>query len=158
MQENHYTTLGIDEAATAADIKRAYKELVQVWHPDRFGDNDALLERASRQMIRVNEAHEVLCDPESRRRYDEQLRRDRQRNPDPLHGERIRLESEIDELRAVAEAATLRANEIEAEGIRRGVLVRDFVLRACARCGDDMEVPSAHAYADGLVCTDCHAA
>ena len=52
--------LGLDEDATEADIKVAYKEMAQILHPDKYADNKKLSERANEQFKMVNEAREVL--------------------------------------------------------------------------------------------------
>ena len=66
---NYYAVLQVREDATGAEIKRAYRTLVQAVHPDRNGGGDAERFRA------IAEAYEVLSDPDRRRRYDA-IRRD----------------------------------------------------------------------------------
>ena len=63
---NHYSTLGIDRGASEKDVKAAFRRLARRYHPDlNPGD-----ERAEDQFKRINEAYEVLADPDSRRKYD----------------------------------------------------------------------------------------
>ena len=64
--KDYYKTLGVSKNATAADIKKAYRKLARQYHPDvnRSGDS-------SKKFKEVNEANEVLSDPEKRKRYDE---------------------------------------------------------------------------------------
>jgi curved DNA-binding protein CbpA len=52
--------LGLDEGASEADIRLAYKEMAQILHPDKFSDNKRLAERATEQFKHVNEARDVL--------------------------------------------------------------------------------------------------
>ena len=52
--------LGLDEEATEADIKLAYRELAQILHPDKYNNNKRLSDRANEQLKMVNEAREVL--------------------------------------------------------------------------------------------------
>ncbi|MDR2197596.1 MAG: DnaJ domain-containing protein [Coriobacteriales bacterium] len=52
--------LGLEEDATEADIKAAYKEMAQILHPDRFQDNRRLADRATEQFKQVNEARDYL--------------------------------------------------------------------------------------------------
>lgn len=59
---SHYSTLGISEDASQEDIKRAFKNLAMKYHPDRGGDENKFKE--------INEAYNILNDPESRAQYD----------------------------------------------------------------------------------------
>lgn len=52
--------LGLDEDATAADIKAAYHETAQILHPDRFAGNSKLEQRATEQFKNLQEAYECL--------------------------------------------------------------------------------------------------
>jgi curved DNA-binding protein CbpA len=65
--QDHYAVLGVSKAATAADIKAAYNSLVLIHHPDKGGDQETF--------IKVQQAYEVLRDPESREAYDREQRR-----------------------------------------------------------------------------------
>ncbi|MBE0679815.1 MAG: J domain-containing protein [Bacteroidales bacterium] len=63
---DYYKILGIEKKATAADIKSAYRKLARKFHPD-LNPNDA---DAKRNFQQINEANEVLSDPEKRKKYD----------------------------------------------------------------------------------------
>ncbi len=52
--------LGLEDGATEADVKAAYKEMAQILHPDKFKGNKRLEERATEQFKRVNEAKDYL--------------------------------------------------------------------------------------------------
>ena len=52
--------LGLDEDASPEDIKVAYRETVQILHPDRFAGNKKLQERATEQFKNLQEAYEYL--------------------------------------------------------------------------------------------------
>lgn len=52
--------LGLDEDATADDVKTAYKETAQILHPDRFASNKKLQDRATEQFKNLQEAYEYL--------------------------------------------------------------------------------------------------
>ena len=64
---DYYKILGIEKTATPKDIKSAYRKLARKLHPD-LNPND---KDAKRKFQQINEANEVLSDPEKRRKYDQ---------------------------------------------------------------------------------------
>lgn len=52
--------LGLDDDASPADIKSAYRECVQILHPDRFANNKKLQDRATEQFKRLQDAYDYL--------------------------------------------------------------------------------------------------
>ena len=64
---DYYKTLGISKTASAEEIKKSYRKLARQYHPD-LNPGDAA---AHRKFQEINEANEVLSDPEKRRKYDE---------------------------------------------------------------------------------------
>ncbi len=67
---NHYKTLQIDQNATQAQIKQAYRRLAKLFHPD------SQLESANHeQIVQINAAYEVLSDPKQRQSYDRQIQK-----------------------------------------------------------------------------------
>lgn len=70
---NPYAVLGVAAGADLADIRRAFRALALRHHPDAQPADEK--EKAARLFARVNQAHEILRDPEKRRRCDELLAR-----------------------------------------------------------------------------------
>src|SRR5215469_5242151 len=64
---DYYKILGVDRKASAAQIKSAYRKLARKYHPDVNPNN----KDAERQFKEINEAYQVLSDPEKRKKYDE---------------------------------------------------------------------------------------
>ena len=67
---NYYTVLELLPTATPADIKKAWHEQLQVWHPDRFNHSTALHRKAEARTQLINQAYQTLSDPTLRTRYD----------------------------------------------------------------------------------------
>lgn len=64
---DYYKVLGITKKSTEADIKKAYRKLARKYHPD-LNPNDV---EAEKKFKEINEANEVLSDPEKRKKYDQ---------------------------------------------------------------------------------------
>ena len=65
--KDYYETLGVSRDASQEEISKAFKKLARKYHPD-LNAND---EEAEKKFKEVNEAYEVLKDPEKRQRYDQ---------------------------------------------------------------------------------------
>jgi curved DNA-binding protein len=65
--KDYYQTLGVPRTASADEIKKAFRKLARVHHPDVAKDKKA----GEIKFKEINEAYEVLGDPEKRRKYDE---------------------------------------------------------------------------------------
>lgn len=67
-KSDYYDILGVDKNATAEEIKKSYRKQALEWHPDKHKDNK---EAAEKRFKEINEAYQVLSDPEKRRAYDQ---------------------------------------------------------------------------------------
>jgi hypothetical protein len=92
--EAYFRVLELDRSATLDEIKQAYKDLVMVWHPDRFGHNLRLRHKAEEKLKQFNQAYDCLkqwrADPRqvagnkgrtSASSYDRAARREEPRSP-----------------------------------------------------------------------------
>lgn len=66
----YYQVLELSPLASATDIKKAWHEQLQVWHPDRFTHAPTLLHKAEARTQLINQAYQTLSDPVLRQRYD----------------------------------------------------------------------------------------
>jgi len=65
--KDYYTIMGLGRGATEKEIKQAYRKLARKYHPDINPGNKA----AEEKFKQINEANDVLSDPEKRRKYDQ---------------------------------------------------------------------------------------
>ena len=66
-KRDYYEVLGIDRSASEEELKRAFRKLAFKYHPDRNRDDGA-----EEKFKEINEAYEVLSNPEKRSSYDRQ--------------------------------------------------------------------------------------
>ncbi|HXS37673.1 MAG TPA: J domain-containing protein [Flavipsychrobacter sp.] len=65
--KDYYKVLGVDKKATQDEIKKAYRKLAIKYHPDKNPED----KKAEEKFKEINEAYDVLGDPEKRKKYDE---------------------------------------------------------------------------------------
>jgi len=63
---DYYSVLGVDRGATADQIKKAFRKLAVKYHPDKTSGDKS----AEEKFKQINEAYDVLSDPEKRKKYD----------------------------------------------------------------------------------------
>jgi hypothetical protein len=71
-RQTHYTVLGVNQTASAEDIKRAYRRLVLIYHPDKV-KNPSNIKEVYARFIAIQDAYEALRDTAKRRTYDTDL-------------------------------------------------------------------------------------
>src|ERR1700686_25917 len=64
--QDYYNTLGVDRKASDAEIKSAYRKLARKFHPDVNPNN----KEAEAKFKQINEAYQVVGDPDKRKKYD----------------------------------------------------------------------------------------
>lgn len=67
-KSDYYDILGVSKNASADEIKKAYRKQALEWHPDRHKDEK---EAAERRFKEINEAYQILSDPQKRSAYDQ---------------------------------------------------------------------------------------
>jgi hypothetical protein len=55
-----YALLDVSPGASEEEVKRAYRVMTKVWHPDRFANDAALREKAEQKLKQINEAYEAI--------------------------------------------------------------------------------------------------
>ena len=85
---DYYNVLGVERGAEQKDIRQAFRTLARKYHPDLNKDDSD----AEARFKEVNEAYEVLSDPDSRRKYD-------------VHGDQWKHADEIEAQRRAARSA-----------------------------------------------------
>lgn len=59
--DKYFEELDLPVGASPEQIKEAYRDLLQIWHPDRYVNNPRLKARAEERIVRINEAYQALC-------------------------------------------------------------------------------------------------
>jgi curved DNA-binding protein len=90
--QDYYETLGVKREAAAKEIKSAYRKLARKWHPDVHTGKQK--PEAEEKFKKINEAYEVLSDPEKRSKYDRlgsNWRNGQDFQPQPDRGDNVRF-------------------------------------------------------------------
>lgn len=66
-RKDYYKILGVEKDASEQEVKKAYRKLAIVWHPDKRAQGD---EEAAEKFKEIGEAYETLNDPNKKARYD----------------------------------------------------------------------------------------
>ncbi|KAF2792106.1 TPR-like protein [Melanomma pulvis-pyrius CBS 109.77] len=86
-QKDYYKVLGVSRDADEREIRKAFRKLTKMYHPDKASVNGITPEEAQKKMAAINEANEILSDPEMKARFDAG---DDPNNPEqqgnPFHG------------------------------------------------------------------------
>lgn len=69
-QKDYYKVLGVSKDADERDIKKAYRKMTKIYHPDKIQAQGVSKDEAEKKMAQINEAYEVLSDPELKARFD----------------------------------------------------------------------------------------
>jgi curved DNA-binding protein CbpA len=64
---NYYEVLGVKEDSSDEEIRKAYRKLALIWHPDKHAENK---QDAENKFKSISEAYSVLSDPQKKREYD----------------------------------------------------------------------------------------
>ncbi|QDS71374.1 hypothetical protein FKW77_002647 [Venturia effusa] len=86
-QKDYYKVLGVSRDADERDIKKAFRKLTLKFHPDKASLQNISPEEAQKKMAAINEAYEILGDPELKARYDRgDDPNDQSQQGHPFHG------------------------------------------------------------------------
>ena len=99
MEENYYDILEVNKNASPEIIEKAYKTLVKKYHPDLQENN--LKNNYEEKIKKINEAYEILSNPEKRKNYDLQLHNNEisKENYNNLINENINLKNNLNILK-----------------------------------------------------------
>ncbi|KAK8156681.1 hypothetical protein IWX90DRAFT_422987 [Phyllosticta citrichinensis] len=85
--KDYYKVLGVSRDAEEREIKKAYRKLSKKYHPDKASSEGVTPEEAQKKMANINEAYEVLSDPELKARFDRgDDPNDHEQASNPFHG------------------------------------------------------------------------
>ena len=68
--KKYFDILELDESATIEAVERAYQELINAWRPENYQNLPRYRRKAETKLKEINEAYQVLSDPDKRAHYD----------------------------------------------------------------------------------------
>ena len=99
MNKNYYDILQINQNASPEIIEKAYKTLVKKYHPDLQEENN---KREAEEILKeINEAYEILSNPDKKALYDQNLKNETisQEDYDKMHAQNEELKEELNNLK-----------------------------------------------------------
>jgi curved DNA-binding protein CbpA len=60
--DKYYQIFGLKQGASKEEVKQTYRDLVNVWHPDRFANNSRLQQKANEKLREINLAYKRLME------------------------------------------------------------------------------------------------
>ena len=63
--EKYFEILGLKPGASQEEVKQAYRDLVKVWHLDRYANDPRLQEKVQEKLKEINEAYHKICELQS---------------------------------------------------------------------------------------------
>lgn len=117
--EKNFEILRVSSRSSLSEVKQAYRDLVNVWHPDRFSHNDRLKRKAEEELKKINLAYNEILQFLS---YEQ---------------ERIKLQAE--EEKRVRREATIRAEKEKAEHMARAKAEAEARMREKVKTEPDSD-------------------
>lgn len=101
-EEDYYAILGVEETATAQEIKKAYLKLAKQLHPDRYPNDPEQRARAQREFARVTRAHDMISDDERRAEYNAvRILKKKKEQAEDLESTKIDFDLSSEEIKAI---------------------------------------------------------
>lgn len=113
---DYYALLGVSREAGVVEIKAGFRAFALRYHPDGFSGDPAAAAAATHIYRRGTEAYRVLCDPQQRRVYDEQLKQGKKRMEPQAAGARPGRSGVPDSVHPRARPFLARADQALAAG------------------------------------------
>ena len=151
---DYYKVLGVDKSATQDDIKKAFRKLARKYHPD-LNPNDP---GAKDKFQEINEANEVLSDPEKRKKYDEygehwkhadEFEKQKHNMEVPVDSEGL-AEPEADSVRTVTAVTGIPAMEEKNSAVHISVAAQVVSLISLKNCSGIVAVQTADEAPDSV--------